>query len=68
LGLHCLQLLDGTRTRADLLTDLTAFAVLQGLPAESGEILTDVTQIRYLLNQRLDDRLQQLIRSGLLIA
>lgn len=68
LGLHCLQLLDGTRTRTALLTDLTAFAVLQGLPAESGEILTDETQIRYLLNQRLDDRLQQLIRSGLLIA
>ncbi len=68
ISLHLLQLLDGTRTRAEILTALTAFAVSHGLQTAEGQEVSDETQIQTLLDQRLDDRLQQLLRSGLIVA
>lgn len=68
LGLQLLQLLDGTRSRDEILTALTAYAALHGLQTAEGQDVTDDAEIRSLLDQRLDDRLHQLIRSGLMVA
>ncbi len=68
ISVYLIQLLDGTRTRAEILDALTAFAVEHGLQTEEEQDITEESLIRSLIDRRLEARLQQLIKSGLMVA
>ncbi len=67
LSQKLLRLSDGTRTRADLLAELTAFAATQGLK-QAGRTLTATHEISALLEHGLEQNLQKLLHMGLLSA
>jgi methyltransferase-like protein len=67
LSQQLLRLCDGTRTRADLLTELTAFAAAQGL-RQAGRPITTAHEISALLAHGLEQNLQKLLYMGLLSA